>query len=314
MHRRCNPAWRIGFKHHGVTLDQAFVMDYQNTAFPVPVVRQVGAFRFQDLQMRDYPYFIDVRDDGLNQDLAFTAELPQLTVAWASPLDVDEEANAERSVTNLFHSSDASWRSSSTEIMPNLGAEGDVVYTPEGDVGQNQLAVMVEGRFDSFFDESPLLDEAEAIDDESDADDESAEEDESEEDTLGTVATLIDKSPESARLIVIGSASFLADQTVRMIGSADGTIYTASLELMANIVDWAVEDQSLLGIRSRGHFNRTLDPTPQDEQRIWEYVNYALALAGLLLVFGISRQRRRAREQAYRAQLETDAGQAGGAA
>ena len=304
-------AW---LKHHGITLDQTFVMDYQNTAFPVPVVRQVGAFRFQDLQLRDYPYFIDVRDDGLNQDLAFTAELPQLTVAWASPLDVDEEANAERGVTTLFHSSDASWRSSSTEIMPNLGAEGDVVYTPEGDVGQNPLAVMVEGRFDSFFDESPLLDETEAVDDESDPGDDGAEEDESEEDTLGTVATLIDKSPESARLIVIGSASFLADQTVRMIGSADGTIYTASLELMANIVDWAVEDQSLLGIRSRGHFNRTLDPTPQDEQRVWEYVNYALALAGLLLVFGISRQRRRAKEQAYRAQLDTSAEQAGGAA
>ena len=303
--------------HHGITLGDSFVMDRQNAAFPVPVVRQVGAFRFQDLQMRDYPYFIDVRDDGLNDDLAFTAELPQLTVAWASPIDVDAESNAERAVTTLFSSSPESWRSSSTDIMPNLGAEGDVVYTPEGDVGQNKLAVMVEGRFDSFFEESPLLDDGAAADealadDAAAAEGEAAEaEDENEdEDTLGTVTTVIEKSAESARLIVIGSASFLADQTVRMIGSADGTIYTASLELMANIVDWAVEDQSLLGIRSRGHFNRTLDPMPEDQQRIWEYVNYALALAGLFLVFGISRQRRQARQRVHRAQLGIDAGDA----
>ena len=293
--------------HHGITLDESFVMDPQNAAFPVPVVRQVGGFRFQDLQMRDYPYFIDVRDDGLNQELAFTSALPQLTVAWASPIDVDEKANAERDVTTLFSSSPASWRSSSTDIMPNLGAQGDVVYTPEGDRGRNQLAVMVEGRFNSFFDESPLIqDEEDDVGE--DGEDGSAEENEEDEDTLGTVTTVIEKSPESARLIVIGSASFLADQTVRMIGSADGTVYTTSVELMANIVDWAVEDQSLLGIRSRGHFNRTLDPMPQDQQRIWEYVNYALALAGLLLVFGVSHQRRRAKQRAYRMQLGIDAG------
>ena len=248
-----------------------------------------------------------MRDDGLNQELAFTSALPQLTVAWASPVDVDEKANAERTVTTLFSSSPASWRSSSTDIMPNLGAQGDVVYMPEGDRGRNQLAVMVEGRFNSFFDESPLIqDEEDDVGE--DGEDGSAEENEEDEDTLGTVTTVIEKSPESARLIVIGSASFLADQTVRMIGSADGTVYTTSVELMANIVDWAVEDQSLLGIRSRGHFNRTLDPMPQDQQRIWEYVNYALALAGLLLVFGVSHQRRRAKQRAYRMQLGIDAG------
>ena len=289
--------------HHGVTLGESFVMDRQNAAFPVPVVRQVGGFRFRDLQMRDYPYFIDVRDNGLNQELAFTAGLPQLTVAWASPIDVDEEVNAGRTVTTLISSSPASWRSSSTDIMPNLGAEGDIVYTPEGDVGQNTLAVMVEGRFGSLFIESPLLGDAQEADAGEDDD-----ENEKDEDTLGTVTTVIEKSPESARLIVIGSASFLADQTVRMIGSADGTVYTTSLELMANIVDWAVEDQSLLGIRSRGHFNRTLDPMPADQPRIWEYINYGLAVAGLLLVFGISHQRRRARLRTYRVQLGIGAG------
>ena len=290
--------------HHGVAVDESFVMDPQNAAFPVPVVREVAGFRFQDVQMRDYPYFIDVRGGGLNEDVPFVSELPQLTVAWASPIDVDEEANVERAVTTLFTSSPASWRSASTDIMPNLGPAGDVAYVPEGEQKANALAVMVEGRFQSFFEDSPLKEEPaeDAVEDATVEEDADAANEE-DEDTLGTVTTVIDKSPESARLIVLGSASFLADQTVRMIGSADGTVYTGSLQLMANIVDWSVEDQSLLGIRSRGQFNRTLPPLAENQQRVWEYANYAAALLGLAVVYGVSRRRRQARRQAFEAQL-----------
>ena len=58
---------------------------------------------------------------------------------------------------------------------------------------------------------------------------------------------------------------------MRMVGSADGMIYGNSNQLMANLVGWAVEDRSLLGIRARGHFNRTLEPMEADQQRVWEY-------------------------------------------
>ena len=290
--------------HHGVAVDESFVMDPQNAAFPVPVVREVAGFRFQDVQMRDYPYFIDVRGGGLNEDVPFVSELPQLTVAWASPIDVDEEANVERAVTTLFTSSPASWRSASTDIMPNLSPAGDVAYVPEGEQKANALAVMLEGRFQSFFEDSPLKEEpAEDAAEDATVEEDADAADEEDEDTLGTVTTVIDKSPESARLIVLGSASFLADQTVRMIGSADGTVYAGSLQLMANIVDWSVEDQSLLGIRSRGQFNRTLPPLAENQQRVWEYANYAAALVGLAVVYGVSRRRRQARRQAFEAQL-----------
>ena len=298
--------------HHGITIDESLVMDPQNAAFPLPVERQIGGFRFQDVQMLDYPYFVDVRGDGLNQDVPFTSASRQITMAWTSPVEVDDDANKDRQVSTLITSSPASWRSTSTDIMPSMSAEGGVTYTPEGEQQANTLAVMVEGRFESFFEESPLVDDAleditAELEDEASADgdgedgaDGAVEED---ADTLGTITAVIDKSPESARLIVAGSASFLADQTVRMIGSADGTIYTGSLELMANVVDWAVEDQSLLGIRGRGHFNRTLDPMSEEEQRIWEYANYVLALAGLALVFVISWRRRSRKERAFAAQL-----------
>ena len=55
--------------HHGVTIAQSMVMDPQNTAFPLPVTRQAGGFGF-GVRALDYPYFMDLRGDGLSPDLA----------------------------------------------------------------------------------------------------------------------------------------------------------------------------------------------------------------------------------------------------
>ena len=285
--------------HHGVTIENAFVMDERNAAFPMPVVRNEAGFRFVEMRLADYPYFIDVRGDGLNQDVPFTAGVPQLTMAWSSPVEVDEETNKERSVTTLLSSSAQSWRSTSTDIMAKQG----VAYLPQGEQKANTLAVLVEGRFDSFFDESPLVPEP-TDDDEAAADETEDEAQDEDADTLGTVTTVIERSPESARLFVFGSASFVADQTVRSMGAASGTLYTNTAELMANIVDWSVEEQNLLDIRSRGHYNRTLPPLREETQRVWEYANYLFAMVGLAAVFGVSHHRRATRRQAYEKLLE----------
>ena len=296
--------------HHGVTVEGSLVMDPNNAAFPVPVRRQVGGFSFQDLVMLDYPYFVDVRGDGLDPDFPATADLPQVTVAWASPVDVDAERNAERTVRTLLRSSPGSWRSSSTEVMPRVSETGVSPFEPEGEVGANTLAVAIEGRFESFFEESPLLGEAaEPADDAADdAETEGVDVADEEEDAgpadIGTVTSVIERSPESARLIVIGSGAFVADRTIRMVGSADGTLYSNSIQLVANLVDWAVEDQALMSIRSRGHFNRTLPAMPENEQRVWEYVNYGVAVIAVLAVFGINLRQRARRRRVQAAWLE----------
>ncbi len=62
-----------------------------------------------------------------------------------------------------------------------------------------------------------------------------------------------------------------------MIGSAEGTVYANSLQMIANAVDWSLEDRALLAIRSRGHFNRTLPPLEESQRVTLEYSNYALA-------------------------------------
>ena len=128
-------------------------------------------------------------------------------------------------------------------------------------------------------------------DSEGEIEEEDSEEAPGEEDTLGVVSSVIDFSPESARLIVFGSNNFLADQMLQFIGSAEGIMYVNTAQMMANIVDWTLEDSSLLSIRARGHFNRTLPPLDESAQMVVESINYLLAVLGVLAVFGVHRQR-----------------------
>ncbi len=298
--------------HHGVTVGQSLVMDPQNSAFPVPVTRQVGGFSFQDLVMLDYPYFVDVRDEGLNEDAPMLTGLGQLTMSWASPLEV--AAGEGVAVTELVRSSDGSWLSTSADVSPQFDESGLSAFVPEGPQASHLLAVALEGRFDSFYagKDSPLLTSDETGEDGTDTGDEAGEAD----DGVGAITSVIERSPESARLIVFGSNDFLSDQTVQMVGSADGMLYTNAIQLVINLVDWALEDESLIGIRARGNFNRTLPGLDSGTQSLIEYGNYLLALLAVLAVLWFYRQRRRSRVASYGAWLaqppHNEAGNTGG--
>ncbi len=278
--------------HHGLEIGKQLVLDPQNAAFPVPLTRDIGGFQVEEVVMLDYPYFIDIRRDGMNAESGITADLPQVSMAWASPIRVDRDRQQGRSVIELLHSSSGAWLSDSTDVLPRVDAAGVSPFRPEGEAGRRLLGVILEGRFESFFAgrESPLLAQDEAS--EEVAEDGSQAPEEREEDTLVSV---IGHSPESARIVLYGSGDFLQDVVVRMAGAAAGSDYLNSLQLMANTVDWALEDQGLLSIRARGHFNRTLPPMEQGEQVFWEYLNYALAALAITLValFHYRRQRRR---------------------
>lgn len=322
-------AW---LKHQGITLGAGMVMDPQNAAFPAPVTREVGGFSFQELVMLDYPYFADVRAPGLNPDSGITARLPQVTVPWASPLDVQvgsdapsdeagspEPARAARVVTPLLASSPGSWITTDADVMPRIDESGLSGFKPEGEQKSHTLAVLVEGRFDSLFSgqPSPLLADAPKPDAETPGDTDmtaatldpqansgDAADSPSRASRLGVVSSVIDRSPESARLIVIGSNGLVDDQLLRVLGSAEGTVYGNSIQFMTNLVDWSVEDRALLEIRSRGNFNRTLPPLEDDQQALIEGGNYGMALLGVGLVWIWHRQRMRRDRQRYSAWLK----------
>lgn len=290
-------AWLGG---HGLTLAEELVLDPQNTPFPIPVQRRIGGFVVQEIRSVAYPYFADVRHDGMDATSGIASGVEQVTVNWASPIRIDDKNNEGRAVIRLLQSSEHAWTSPSAAIQPDFTAYGQFGFPSGKAQGRQVLAAVVEGRFDSGFAgrQSPLLkakEEAGKPEGEGAAEEEPGEE--------PGFAGIIDKSPDTARLVLFGSASFLADAALDLASGATQTRYTNPVQLVQNAIDWSLEDRALLSIRGRSHFARMLEPMERDTQALWEYLSYALVLGGLALVWAVQRRARNRRLDHFRSVL-----------
>ena len=261
--------------HYGVTVEPTMVLDPQNEPFPIAVNRDVGGFAVQELQSINYPYFVDVRADGMASGNPMIANLPAVTLNWVSPVRLDEAANTEREVTTLLQSTVESWTSADTNIQPDQELYPELGF-PQGDApGQQPLAVSVIGSFSSFFAGKEVPTNAPTA---TDPNAQAAP-------TPAAPATgTIEQSPATARLVVIGSGDFLNDTVFTISSQLAPERYLNSLQFMQNAVDWAVEDLDLLTIRSRGTSSRVLAPLTPDEQSLWEFANYGFAIIALVLI------------------------------
>jgi ABC-2 type transport system permease protein len=111
---------------------------------------------------------------------------------------------------------------------------------------------------------------------------------------------VIETSPARARLVVVGSGTFVSDTVLDLATQALGTRYFKPVDLVQNLVDWALEDPALLALRGRGQYSRLLEPLEPGERAFWEYLNYALALLGLAVVYAVYRALRQRRRRWYR--------------
>ena len=281
--------------HHGLTIEEKLVLDPQNATFPIPITRNVSGFQMQDIRMIDYPYFIDVRKPGLNSENLITSEIPQATLTWASPISVTKDEQSNREITELLHSSDGAWQSSSMDVTPRLTSQGISSFYPEGETGRHLLGVISQGKFNSYFTgkESPLIGK-----EKQDKDVDTTDDDENNEAPSVEISSFIERSSDAARIILISSNDFLRDQILQLAASTQRSEYINTLQMTANAIDWSLDDSGLLAIRSRGHFNRTLPPMELDEQKFWEYLNYGLTILALLIIaimkhfLKLSKQRR----------------------
>ncbi len=271
-------------KHFGLSIDDSLVLDPQNASLPVPVRRQIGPIAVREIRMMPYPHFPDIRGDGLNPDNPITSGLGQLTMNWASPIRVDAEANKARQVVTLLHSSPQSWTSAALNVLPDYQRYPDSGFKPAEQRGAQTLAVAVTGRFDSWFKgkSSPLL---KAEEDKPDEADDAKDKDADKKDDKTIVSGVIERSSDSARLILIASNTFASDAVITLASQGQGRLYTKQLEFLQNAIDWALDDQGLVNIRGRAQLARLLKPMTHKQQLFWEYLNYGLALVGLLLVW-----------------------------
>lgn len=268
--------------HNGLNVSQQLVLDPQSSALPLPVTRTINGFQFQEFHMMSYPFFMDIRGDGLNPHQPITADLSQVTLTWPSPITLDTQQYG-RTITPLLWSSPKAWLSNNTQITPQLGDHTVQDFKPTGLQKKQLVGVISQGNYQSFFNERTAPDMA------------------SDKDSVHSLQT---KSPQSARIILFSSSDFLNDQILQLDSAATHSRYTAPLQLLANTIDWSLEDPALLSIRSRSHFNQTLPEMTHTQQLFLEYLNYALAALLLLATGFISHQYRRHRLRRYQSWLE----------
>jgi len=273
--------------HYGVGQEKALVMDSQNEPFPVPVARDIGGIVIQEIRQIDYPFFVDVRAQGMAKDHPAVANLATVTMNWASPLSVDAEKTKGLKQVTLLASSPASWLHYDTNIQPDFERFPRFGFAEGEEKESRILAVSLQGSFPSFFKEKPDPRVLPAAGTEQDAG-----QTQEKRPAPAPLTPLIPKSPESSRLVVVGSSEFISDTVISIAQSMGQDRILNSLEFLQNLIDWSVEDEGLLAIRSRGSHARVLPPVTPRQQAFWEWLNYGLALAALLLVSWYGHRRR----------------------
>lgn len=255
---------------YGIEVERQLVLDPQNQPFPIPVTRNIGGFQVQEIQAVNYPHFVDVRPEGMDRNNPILANLPALTLNWVSPITLDSSQNEGRSISRLLRSTDKSWATSSLNVQPTEGLEYGFVV--DSDQKRHTLGVAIRGKFESYFKDKPSPFEG----------------------TENPIPfSFIEESPDTARLIVVGSSEFLNDTLLQLSQSLSGDRYLSNLQFVQNSVDWAVQDTDLLSIQAGGKSVRLLKPIEEDEQRQWEIANYVIALLALLALGGLWRTLKR---------------------
>jgi len=236
-----------------------------------------------EIQAMNYPPFVDVRADGMDRHSPIVSGLPAITLDWVSPITLDEKLNSGRKVTVLLRSTSGSWETTDPNIQPN-----PTLYPKYGfPVGSKQqsypLAVAVEGSFQSFFKGKEIPTKpADTTQSQSsgEASSQASDQTSSNASTPASVG-MLEQSPDTARLVVVGSTEFLNDNVLQISQSFSSDRYLNSLQFVQNAVDWFVQDTDLASIRSRGASVRVLNPLTDTQKSRWEVLNYALALLSL---------------------------------
>ena len=203
----------------------------------------------------------------MTSESPIVSNLPAVTLNWVSPVSIDEEKNADRQVTPLLQSSANSWVQNHTGIQPDFEVYPQLGFPVSGEQKPSTLAVSVQGTFESFYKgQAPPTPEGE------------------EEGGTQGPSGVIESSPETARLVVIGSAEFLDDTVFEISSSVTRDRYYNSLQFLQNAVSWSTEDLDLLTIRSSGTSARLLADMNESQQTFWEGLNYAIALLALVAI------------------------------
>lgn len=228
--------------HYGVTPRKGLVFDLQNQT--ITVTSTQGYFTIQNIV--NFPPFPIAT--AISKDNTMVKEIESLAFAFVNPLQLSNKTKAIKAEI-LVQSSKKSWYVENLQVADPLGQYPLDTSAPGGPF---PLAVTLQGQFKSFYKETP-----ESIRNST---------------TTVTVEAHIKESPPN-RIIVVGNSRFLMQ---------DLSNFPSNFMFFLNSIDWLIEDESLISIRSKGISYSPLREISSFQRKLLKYAN--VGLASLLLV------------------------------
>ena len=282
----------------GVEVKKELVLDSHSDSFPMPVDRDLGGLVVREMRQLPYPFFVKVQRDAMS-DGVITGQLAATVFHYVSPVVVtkDDEKKSDadpqeaRKVEVLLRSSGDAWTEKTPKVQPDFALHpgsgfGRPDKVDKADKGPHDLAVAITGSFPSAFADQ----EDKPADKKEDGAEEAKPGEAKKEDER-----LIKRSPPDARLVVVGSSSFVSDELLELSSQAGSDYVVNNVELVQNMVDWALADTDLLSIRSRGSHTRILEIDEASRGK-WEWANYGIMGLALAAVVALTVLRQRAQE------------------
>ncbi len=296
---------------YGVTVTGGLVLEPERhgSVALTEVIRQ-GQLAWQS--QRDFPFPLFPTFFALNQEHALVRGLSHLTLPYAAALDTSLAEAAGHEVAWLIRSSkDAVARAGEFPLLPPQLVE--MTRSAEGE-GPFDVAVYVAGEFASHFEgrEEPRFEGSEIV--------------EEDEDMLAAARRL---QRGDGRLLVIGSHLGLENLSTERVfegfdlaqlssGGMDfleglhlymaryqnwrlriqqlGRVLQDTVRFLPNVMDWAVQNEELVSIRSKGFIHRPLRQTTEGQRRALRYTGI-LAAPLLFSLFGLIRWQVRKRRK-----------------
>ncbi|MDQ3000485.1 MAG: GldG family protein [Fibrobacterota bacterium] len=243
--------------HYGLTVKKNVVLEDRNFQF----VRFGNAF-FPS----PYPYWVVVQGEGLNTSSPITSKLGNISLPWASTIEIDTTRKDSSKIEVLAQTTKGSWEeSNSFNLLPKELKE----YLPVNQRVQ-PLVVLKSGKFQSFYANRPLpvVDSSQRID----------------------TAGVLRSTQKESRILVVGNALFATDFYVGYTNAV------ANLHLVLNSFDQLALDPDLITIRSREIANSPILETKKSKKIPILLLNMLVAPL-LLLALGIAMGYRRKKKE-----------------
>ncbi len=224
---------------YGIRIVDNLIGDLQNPG--MLTISQREGF-FQMMSQVPYPFIPNLRD--FNRENAMVKDLERVGLYYASSIDTSLARSRGLRLEPLLYSSP---KSGVQERNFNIGPTTRW-QVADFDRGQQVLAAVVYGPFTSYFKDKPVP----------------AASDSGVAPTLSPADTTLSMSPET-RIVVVGDGEFFVDSK----GGNDRD----NLLFFQNLVDWLMQDEDLIGIRSREVTDRPLRSVSEPAKAFVKYAN-----------------------------------------